>query len=170
MSCMWENKQQLKARSGHILSCYMRSAKEHLLTRGAALIRTRSFLFRPRTSESELDAWKSMMNTADTSAILLAIMWQGPFGIMRPSSFLILSSGCSSFPSSSFSFLTCSSILSQCFLHPHYSCYLWVLLGPKILLASHVFQFVSLFSQFFLPFLTPFYFPTHSTLSVAVSV
>ena len=97
-------------------------------------------------------------------------MWQGPFGIMRPSSFLILSSGCSSFPSSSFSFLTCSSILSQCFLHPHYSCYLWVLLGPKILLASHVFQFVSLFSQFFLPFLTPFYFPTHSTLSVAVSV
>lgn len=58
MSCMWENKQQLKARSGHILSCYMRSAKGHLLTRGATLIRTRSFLFRPSTSESELDAWK----------------------------------------------------------------------------------------------------------------
>ena len=102
--------------------------------------------------------------------IIYIYMWQGPFGIMRPASFLILSSGCSSFPSSSFSFLTCSSMLSQCFLHPHYSCYLWVLLGPKILLASHVFQFVSLFSQFVLPFLTPFYFPTHSTLSVAVSV
>ena len=60
--------------------------------------------------------------------------------------------------SSSLSFLTCSSILSQCFLHPHYSCYLWVLLGPKILLASHVFQFVSLFSQFFSLFLLHFTF------------
>ena len=62
------------------------------------------------------------------------------------------------FLSSSLSFLTCSSILSQCFLHPHYSCYLWVLLGPKILLASHVFQFVSLFSQFFSLFLLHFTF------------